>query len=133
MTDIYGERGVSMKRQIRHGVFETNSSSVHSLTMCTQEEYEKWEKGEIWFDGYSDKFIAPFDPKEKYGDDLAKYRDDRYSEEDQLDEYMREDGIYTCAEEYYERNGEYMEPFKEDYTTPGGEHIVAFGYSGYDG
>lgn len=31
-----------MKMQIRQGVFETNSSSVHSLTMCSSEEYKKW-------------------------------------------------------------------------------------------
>ena len=36
-----------MKRQIRIGVFETNSSSTHSLTMCSRDDYEKWEKGEI--------------------------------------------------------------------------------------
>lgn len=30
-----------MKRQIRRGVFETNSSSVHSLTMCSDDEYKK--------------------------------------------------------------------------------------------
>ena len=33
-----------MKRQIRRGVFETNSSSTHSITMCSNKEYEKWEK-----------------------------------------------------------------------------------------
>lgn len=32
-----------MKKQIRRGVFETNSSSCHSLTMCSEKEYEKWE------------------------------------------------------------------------------------------
>ena len=31
-----------MKRQIRHGVFETNSSSVHSITMCTKNEFNEW-------------------------------------------------------------------------------------------
>jgi hypothetical protein len=34
-------------RQIRQGVFETNSSSTHSLTMCLASEYEKWENGEV--------------------------------------------------------------------------------------
>lgn len=33
-----------MKKQIRYEVFETNSSSVHSLTMCSSDEYEKWGK-----------------------------------------------------------------------------------------
>ena len=34
-------------RQIRIGVFETNSSSTHTLVVCTDEELEKWKKGEI--------------------------------------------------------------------------------------
>lgn len=39
-----------MKIKIRRGVFETNSSSVHSLVMCTDDDYYKWKKGEILYD-----------------------------------------------------------------------------------
>lgn len=38
-----------MKRQIRRGVFETNSSSVHSITMCSDSEFDRWENGELLF------------------------------------------------------------------------------------
>lgn len=30
-----------MKRQIRRGVYETNSSSCHSLTMCMESDYDR--------------------------------------------------------------------------------------------
>ena len=43
-------------KQIRRGVFETNSSSVHSLTMCSGEEYKKWSDGEVLYWGERDKF-----------------------------------------------------------------------------
>ena len=33
-----------MKKQIRRGVFETNSSSVHSLTLCMESDYDRWDK-----------------------------------------------------------------------------------------
>lgn len=33
--------------QIRTGVFETNSSSTHSLTVCTEEDYKKFVNGEL--------------------------------------------------------------------------------------
>ena len=46
-----------MKRQIRRGVFETNSSSVHSITMCSSDEYDKWTKGEFVYDIYKEKLI----------------------------------------------------------------------------
>lgn len=36
-----------MKRQIRRGVYETNSSSTHSITMCSEKEYDEFEKGNI--------------------------------------------------------------------------------------
>ena len=29
--------------------FETNSSSTHSLTICTEEQFEEWKHGEVLF------------------------------------------------------------------------------------
>ena len=47
-----------MKKQIRRGVFETNSSSMHSLTMCSEEEFEQWKNGELLFDEWgSESFV----------------------------------------------------------------------------
>jgi len=36
-----------MKTQIRHGVFETNSSSTHAVAILNDEEYKKYKRGEI--------------------------------------------------------------------------------------
>ena len=50
-----------MKREVRRGVFETNSSSVHSLTMCSGEEYKKWENGEVLYweeENYSRELLS---------------------------------------------------------------------------
>ena len=33
--------------QIRRNVFETNSSSTHTLTICTQDEYKAFQNGEL--------------------------------------------------------------------------------------
>ena len=35
--------------QIRHNVFETNSSSSHSLVVCTKDEYIKFKKMELFY------------------------------------------------------------------------------------
>ena len=35
--------------QVRKGVFETNSSSTHSLVMAVQSEFDKWENGELYY------------------------------------------------------------------------------------
>ena len=47
-----------MKVSVRQGVFETNSSSVHTLTMCSDSEYNKWKNGELLYGKYSEVFIT---------------------------------------------------------------------------
>ena len=34
-----------MKISVRRSIFETNSSSVHSLIMCTKSDFYKWKNG----------------------------------------------------------------------------------------
>ena len=41
-----------MKTQIRRGVFETNSSSVHTLAITTSTDWDRFEKGELLMKGY---------------------------------------------------------------------------------
>ena len=43
-----------MKRQIRNSVFETNSSSTHSVVILNDEEYKKYKNGEIFISLYGD-------------------------------------------------------------------------------
>ena len=89
-----------MKRQIRFGVFETNSSSVHSLTIVSKEEYEKFKNDELRM-SWKSKLIDSSDP-EFDGDDTMTY----------------------------ESYGEDYEWFESEYTTKSGETVVAFGYYG---
>lgn len=44
-------------KTIRRNVFETNSSSTHSITMCMEGDYEKWKNGELYYLEDSDKFV----------------------------------------------------------------------------
>lgn len=46
-----------MKQTIRRGVFETNSSSTHTLTVCSEEVYEKWKNGEYYYDDYYEELV----------------------------------------------------------------------------
>ena len=43
---------------IRLGVFETNSSSTHTMVIMSEEEYDKWRKGELLKYRWEDKFIT---------------------------------------------------------------------------
>ena len=47
-----------MKQTIRFRTFETNSSSTHSCVICTEDEYNKWQQGELLYDGLEDVFLT---------------------------------------------------------------------------
>lgn len=94
-------------RQVRRGVFETNSSSVHSITMCMKSDYDKWVNGELYWHRWSDKFVSQeVVDKEDYTGSYYSY--ERYCEEIEF------------------------EDFYDEITTPNGETVVAFGYYGTD-
>ncbi len=122
-------------RQIRRGVFETNSSSVHSITMCTGEEFEKFRSGDVlhvcdaWClpDGYDDKeWITPQEAREAL---LANGYDGDPSE---LDDYELCKELDGAVETYDNIGGDWYESFVDSFTTPGGEEVYAFGYYGHD-
>lgn len=126
-----------MKRQIRRGVFETNSSSVHSLTMCSGEEYDKWANGEVLYWRDRDKFGTREEIIEElknarysWGKKELCYPNVNWDDEDDVHDVFSDEGIKT-----YDRffDDDYMETFEDSYVTPNGEKVVAFGYYGYDG
>ena len=103
-------------KTIRIGTFETNSSSTHTLVMLSKAEYDKFVKGELFYDEWYSKLVTKAEIEE-----IAKEKD--YS----IEEYIQ-DNVKT-----YEEFGDGKETFEQEYTTPNGETVVAFGYFGYDG
>lgn len=71
-----------MKIQVRRGVFETNSSSVHSLCICSEDDYDRFKNGELFYN--SRKQILT-----KNSDDMT-YGD-----------FLRELEYFESYEEYY--------------------------------
>lgn len=116
-----------MKRQIRRGVYETNSSSTHSLVMCSGEEYDKWCSGEVLFWEREHKFESKEDIIKKLKE---KYHDIDWDDEDEVRDIFEDYGIRT-SDEYFD--DEYLETFEETYTTPNNEKVIAFGKYGYEG
>ena len=101
-----------MKRQIRRGVFETNSSSVHSLTMCMESDFNKWVAGELVWSRWGDE-LAPITDKIKMS----------------IEEDERE---YLTYEQFNDYDYIDYETFEDSYTTPNGETVKSFGYYGHD-
>lgn len=97
-------------KQVRHGVFETNSSSTHSITICTNDEFEKFKRGELMFDQWNEALV----PKEEVPESDP---DRQYCTYDRLG-----DNGWSSLDKY-----------SHHFTTPSGDKMVAFGTYGYDG
>ena len=136
--------------QVRGKVFETNSSSTHSLTMCSEEEFNKWKAGELLFDYYNDCFADVMELSEEDKENAKQYYNDvkgsywknwdQLSEEEMeswynkyTNECLRKDK-YDDLQTYEDWcNRGCLERFTRRYTSPSGDKIVAFGKYGYDG
>lgn len=136
-----------MKRQVRRGVFETNSSSTHSLTMCSEEEFEAWKRGEVLFQEYGkENFISATKlnehDKKMAQEDYEENKDDFQKDWNDLSEdakqkyytkYAKENDIideYAKTYDQYMNDGD-LETFVQRYTSKNGDKIVAFGEYGY--
>lgn len=131
-----------MKRQIRRGVFETNSSSTHSLCIMMKKDYDRWQEEDLylfnsdWVRGFPEgyrpesgklytkeeviSFLKALDKKWGYEQD--------YEDEDIFYDMRRENDFVLSDEE-----NEYLESYYKEFTTPNGDTVVAFGEYGYQG
>jgi hypothetical protein len=98
--------------------------------MCSEEEYDKWEKGELLFNDGS------FVTKEEAIEELKKNKwfvknnpDFDFTDEEAVNEALS-DNEYKTSNQYWDNC--YYETFEDTYTTKNGEKIIAFGYYGYD-
>ena len=137
-----------MKKQIRKGVFETNSSSVHSLTICDADTFKKWKNGELLYDTWRDEFIKPIlelsndqkeDAKKSYTQVMEEYwKDWNDLNEEEKDNwyrrYAQKHGLISEDAKTYDAYFEdgYYDTYAKSYVTKSGDRIVCFGYYGHD-
>ncbi len=138
-----------MKKQIRRGVFETNSSSTHSLTMCSEEEFEAWKRGDVLFDEWGkESFVSATKlsdhDKQNAEEEYENTKDEFQKDWEDLSEdakqkyytkYAKENDIFSEDAKTYKQymNENDLETFVQKYTSKSGDKIVAFGEYGYDG
>ena len=143
------------KLQIRQGLFETNSSTTHTITMANKSEYDAWNKGEVLFNLYEEKFLPVEQAIEENIKILSKSNDCEGEEFEKFVKAYRETKsisdalsiiekppfdesdidwyeLYLGGDDYYERLCEYYETYTKEFTTENGDTVVAFGYYGND-
>ena len=148
-----------MYYQIRRGTFETNSSSVHSLTLCSESDYERWSYGELFYEPLGKGFIEPekilnseefkeMEVSKHIKDNISLFKEMAYAYEELSydDDYWRiidersEELNNTIKDEirnmevysidsFFARND--YETFAEEKNIDG-VNVVAFGYFGRD-
>ncbi len=129
-----------MKRQIRRGVFETNSSSTHSITMMMKNDYNRWSREDLYLykgSGWGWDFGKPQFNKLYTRDEVIEFlRTNKYwdfsKEEDLKDE---EEFYQMCIDDDFipsDYQSDYLESYYSEFTTPTGDTIVAFGEYGHD-
>lgn len=132
------------KIQIRAGVFETNSSSVHTITICSKDTYDKWSRGEVFYCDCTGEWVT----KEELPEKIKEWEKDRpgmkYPEpgtperQEYLDDPYYDYDLFYTQDEWYGYCTRDLEPYDTDQTITDPEtgkeiDVVAFGYHGRNG
>ena len=85
-----------MKRLVRQGVFETNSSSTHAVAILSQAEYDKYKAGEFYISRYGNLYDE--DQYEEYIEDQKKRARESY----ESSQWAQKE--YSTFERYWEND-----------------------------
>lgn len=119
--------------KVRCGVFETNSSSVHSMIMCNDKEYKKLDNRELFIHPWNESLMTFDEVVSRYYKDCSRYEAEQFKQmprEEQI-KVIEECDIAYSLEGWLHRH-EYCESFEQTYQTGSGEIIHAVGYYGND-
>lgn len=112
-----------MKIEIRQGVFETNSSSVHSMVIMPEKQYAEWEKGELYYCNDDGKLYT----LKEVLDMFDKNRQNKYNN---MPSYKRDEKLsdfgYTNFEAFnpIDSWGDCLDEDVDYYTSPSGDKLV---------
>jgi hypothetical protein len=109
-------------KQIRIGVFETNSSSTHSLTVLSKEDYDKWVTGKVYVSLKDEVYYSKEEIEKEFSDQITKWYDGN------VDDFIA--GEFLTYQKHLNTD---METFETKYTTKNGDEIMIFGKYGYNG
>ena len=89
-------------KQIRKSAFETNSSSTHCLVFVSEEEWKKFENGELVLDMYEGELLpTPEDYPKQNDEGKWEYKgetyDDLFEIGDYCGEWLEREGMLYAA------------------------------------
>ena len=135
-----------MKRQVRRGVFETNSSSTHSISICTQKQFTDWQNGKLLYNEWDEEFVESNqlseNDKRKAAEKYETRKQTFWKDWVDLTEDEKTNWYGEYSKEKRERNGgegttfddwrdDELDYYYYSFTTSQGEKLVAFGKYGF--
>ena len=134
---------------IRRNVFETNSSSTHSLIICRDKMYHDWKNMKVVYDNDNDEFVEAKQPTEidfhkaevMYMENKSDYMKDWKDLTPKMQlAYLKENVMeepdpyqYKTYENYRNEMNSMEESFERTWETEHGDVVHILGYMGYDG
>lgn len=117
--------------QVRHGIFETNSSSTHAIVVCTEQKYNLLMNDEAFiYDGDEvvtldeAKKMAKYEKYSTFGNGKTPEEIDAMSVQEFI-EWMYDVDLDLAT--YESAQEEWWYPFHKTITTESGEVIHVFG------
>lgn len=127
-------------RQVRRNIFETNSSSVHSLTICKREDYEGWKTDGTYMYKDSDgvHFVSRDEAIEQYNFFCPVMRnylgldpiDTDYMTDEEIDEKLARMRMFSY-ESWEKKYDEDFETYAERVNIDSSGDYFIFGYYGH--
>jgi len=131
-------------KTIRHGTFETNSSSTHSLLILTEEEDKKLNNGEMFITSVYDYTIINKEKRDELLMEKMQNQNDWLVSQNRepyktFEEFLESDYFEDNQSEFpmtldelfdYEHGSDHAMEF---YTSPSGDNLIIHAFYGYDG
>lgn len=115
----------------RFGCFETNSSSCHSMIIGMEDEFKKWENGELLYDRYNTRSFCTKEEAINILKEESWYKDVDFNniEPEELETYFADEGFISCDL----LDDDELDHDYNEFVTPKGEKICMLCRYGWDG
>ena len=115
-----------MKIQIRQGVFETNSSSTHAISICSKAEWDAFNNGDMMINIREDLKLLPVKEALEWNEnEVIRYTTKGWGHPDDED-------LYMTSDQYWDLFSKWCYEYFKEVKTIGDTEVVAFGYYGND-
>ena len=110
----------------------TALSSVHSLTLVNKKDYDKWQEGRLLYHYLYSRLVTKEQAIEIMKGHTWYQENLDFSDHEAVQEALSE-GYWTCGQYNDYVSTRNFDSFADEFDTPNGDTVIAFGYYGFAG